>query len=479
MMLMCCSRSTLRAALALVACVLLPPAGHCNDDPYRTEQLVPPSPFTPWPQAEGVQEQYKAFIDLAPSTAGPLTLAQLTDIALRNNPRTRQAWAIARAEAAQYGVAKSALAPEIDLLLNANRARVISGTSGLVTESQNRYGPTVSLSYILYDFGARQAEVEAQGYRVLAANLSQNRVLQEVVFQVEQSYFRLLGFEQLVRVGVQALKAREATLDAARRRHQAGLATIGDVFRSETAVAQVTLQLRRAEGEVLKARGQLAAACGVPVATVLVLEPWAQRLDSVQVKESMESMLKTASARRPDLAAAESRVKASRAAVTAASSAGLPTLELNLQAQRQYYTDSRPSADGNLIAFNIRVPIFDGWRDDYLVRRAEAQLRQAEAARDIALSQAELDVWQAYYDLQTALTSIATTDTLVQGAEQSATVAAARYQSGVGNLLDLLTAQEDETLAQAQSVQSRLDWYTALARLNFALGVSGVYGNIP
>ena len=157
----------------------------------------------------------------------------------------------------------------------------------------------------------------------------------------------------------------------------------------------------------------------------------------------------------------------------------MPTLELNLQAQRQYYTDNRPNADGNLIAFNLRIPIFDGWRDDYLVRRAEAQLRQAEAARDIALSQAELDVWQAYYDLQTALTSIATTNTLVQGAEQSATVAAARYQSGVGNLLDLLTAQEDETLALAQSVQSRLDWYTALARLNFALGVSGVFGNTP
>ena len=469
----------MRAALALTVCVFFSPAGHGNDDPYRTEQLIPPTPFTAWPGPAGAQQQYQAYIDLAPATTGPLTLAQLTDMALRNNPRTRQAWAVARAEAAQYGVAKSALSPEIDLLLNGNRARVISGTSGLATAEQTRYGPTVSLSYILYDFGARQAEVEAQGYRVLAANLTQNRVLQEVVFGVEQAYFRLLGFEQLVRVGSQALKAREATLDAARRRHQAGLATIGDVFRSETAVAQVTLQLRRAEGEVLKARGQLAAACGLPVATVLALQPWSQQLDFVQVKESMESMLKKASASRPDLAAAESRVKASRAAVNAASSAGMPSLELNLQAQRQFYTDGRSNQDGNLIAFNVRVPIFDGWRDDYLVRRAEAQLRQAEAARDIALSQAELDVWQAYYDLQTALTSIETTNTLVQGAEQSATVAAARYQSGVGNLLDLLTAQEDETLAQAQSIQSRLDWYTALARLNFALGVSGVFGTTP
>lgn len=473
------SRGRLAGGLALIAGGVFPLACGANGDPFRTDKLVPPTPFSAWPYSEGAPEPYQAYIDAAPASTGPLTLAQLTDLALRNNPRTRQAWAQARAEAAQYGIARSALAPEVDLLLYANRARVISGTSGVASGTQNRYGPTISLSYILYDFGARQAEVEAQGYRVLAANLTQNRTLQEVVFQVEQAYFRLLGLEQLVRAGVQALKSREATLDAARRRHQAGLATIGDVYRSETAVAQVTLNLRRAEGEVSKARGLLAAACGVPVATPLALVPWSQQPDSVQIKESVEAMLKKASASRPDLAAAEQRVKASRAAIQAASSAGMPSLEVQLQAQRQYHTDGRRTADGNLIGLNLRIPIFDGWRDDYVVRRAEAQLRQAEAARDVALSQAELDVWQAYYDLQTALTSIATTATLVQGAEQTATVAAARYQSGVGNLLDLLTAQEDETLAQAQWIQSRLDWYTALARLNFALGVSGLYGSTP
>jgi outer membrane protein TolC len=104
---------------------------------------------------------------------------------------------------------------------------------------------------------------------------------------------------------------------------------------------------------------------------------------------------------------------------------------------------------------------------------------QAEATRDQLFNQTELDVWQAYYDLQTAATGIATTKTLVQGATQTASVAAARYQSGVGNLLDLLTAQTDETNALVQSIQSQLDWYTALARLNFALGASGHFGTTP
>jgi outer membrane protein TolC len=473
-----CRRTWSTGFILTALSLLSAPLAAANDDPFRTESLIPPDHSSRWVPAKTVDTP-TPVLEVVPNSSEELTLAQLTDLALRNNPRTRQAWANARFEAAQYGVTKSALMPQLDLVLNASRVRTISNTSGVATPEQNRYGPAVSLSYVLYDFGARQAEVEAQAYRVLAANLTQNRVLQEVVFQVEQAYFRLLGVEQLVRTGNQVLKSAEATLDAARRRQQAGLATIGDVFRSETAVAQAVLNLRRAEGEVAKARGQIATACGVPVTTPLRIQPLIDRRAGIEVKETLDSMLKRASASRPDMAAAESRVRAARAGVTAATSAGMPTLELRLEASRQYYTDERPFAYGNLIGFNVRIPLFDGWRDDYAVRRAEAQVKQAEAARDLLYTQTELDVWQAYYDLQTAASGIAATKTLVQGATQSASVAAARYQLGVGTLLDLLTAQADETNALVQQIQSHLDWYTALARLNFALGASDHIGTTP
>jgi outer membrane protein TolC len=48
----------------------------------------------------------------------------------------------------------------------------------------------------------------------------------------------------------------------------------------------------------------------------------------------------------------------------------------------------------------------------------------------------------------------------------------ARYQAGFGSLLDLITAQVDEANARVQRIQSFLDWFTAVARLNFAIGAS-------
>ena len=50
--------------------------------------------------------------------------------------------------------------------------------------------------------------------------------------------------------------------------------------------------------------------------------------------------------------------------------------------------------------------------------------------------------------------------------------ALARYQAGFGSLLDLVTAQVDESNARVQRIQSFLDWFTAVARLNFSIGAS-------
>jgi outer membrane protein len=104
------------------------------------------------------------------------------------------------------------------------------------------------------------------------------------------------------------------------------------------------------------------------------------------------------------------------------------------------------------------------------VRRREEEAKVAETARDQIYIQTEQDVWQAYFDLQTATTSIASSAGLVKSASQSADAAIARYQGGVGSLLDLITAQLDDTNAKVQDIQSHLDWYQALARLNFAIG---------
>lgn len=406
---------------------------------------------------------------------GALSLPELTEFALRTNPRTRQAWLAARAAAAGVGMERADLLPQISASYGVTRTRPVSATTGAESPWQTRFGPSVSFSYVLYDFGARTDQLEAAEYRLLAANLAHNRVLQDVVLQVEQAYYQLLGLEALVRANELSLQNSRTALEAVQRRRESGLATVADVYRVETQVAQVQLNLTRSQGDLEKAKGQLAAAVGLPVGSALRLQTLADEPRIREMTEAMATLLERAKSGRPDLVAAEAQARAARASASAVAKAGLPSIEVTGSSAYTSFHDDRPNATAYTVGISVRIPLFTGYRDTYARRQAEAQAAQAEATRDALYRQAELEVWQAYYDLRTATTGISSTEAQVKSAVQTAQATLARYQSGFGSILDLITAQLDESNARVQRIQSYLGWFTALARLNFVVGMSDLW----
>jgi outer membrane protein TolC len=395
----------------------------------------------------------------------------LTEFALQHTPKSRQAWFAARAAAAAIGIERSDDLPQISALINAQRSET-GGQTGNQNPWLSRYGPSVTLNYLLFDFGVGDSRVKAVEYQALAASLAQNRVLQDVVFQVEQAYYRLLGTEQLVRANELFLKSVGTSLDATQRRREGGLATVADVYRAETQVAQGQLNLTRSRGELEKARGALASAVGLPVnarISVLTIE----RAPPIrEITESLTAILDRAKAGRPDLVAAEAQTRSARALADAAAKSTLPSITVSATTGRTFYNGERPFTDTNTIQLNVNIPIFTGFNHTYTVRQAEARAAQAEASRDVLYRQTEMDVWQAYYDVQTAAGGVSTTEVQLRAAQQTAEATLARYQAGFGSLLDLITAQVEESNARVLRIQSYLDWYTAVARLNYSIGAS-------
>ena len=444
-------------------------------DPFNTGKNVTPAPNLRWESNLSLPavSAPAPMVEL-PGNTGLMTLPELTEYALRNNPKTRQAWFAARAAAAGVGIEQADLLPQLAYTYNSTRSQQISANTLSVIPWQTRYGPSVSLSYLLFDFGTRMSQIQAAEYRLLAANLAQNRTLQDVVFQVEQAYYQLLGFEALVRTNEESLKNSEVAHEAAQKRRESGIATVADVYRAETAVAQAQLNLTRTKGEFEKARGQLASAVGLPVNGTLKVQTLSGAPQVQAITESLDNMLDRAKINRPDLVAAEAQARAARATANSAAKAGLPTITLSGSAGMILLPDNRPAVDTYNFSVNLNIPIFSGFRDTYTIRQAEANAAQAQAARDALYRQTELDVWQAYYDLQTAVGGISSTEAQVKSAEQTAQATLARYQGGFGSILDLLTAQQDESTARVQRIQSYLDWYTALARLNFSIGVNNL-----
>lgn len=458
---------TLAAALLMV----LSPARAL--DPWDTQSRIALDAATPWRADQALP------IVPAPSPATPVaaryTLAQLTQLALQHNPDTRAAWAAAQAAAAELGIATADYLPSIDANASATRSRSAT-SSGAPLPRQTRYNANLSVSYLLFDFGARGATRDAARAGLIAANLDQNQAIQNVVLAVEQAYYQLLGLQALEVATEQSLNTAEANLSAVKRRVAAGLATVGDVYQVETTVAQARLNLQQAQGQAAAARGTLATAAGLAVDTPLPLEPWPTQAPIAEVTAVVEELLTQARAQRPELIAAQARVEAAQASRRAAAAGGWPTLSLTGNSGRTRFVD-QDDFPQSTVGLTLAVPLFNGFRTTYEVRRAEANRAQAEADRDRLYYDVQRQVWEAYYNQRTAAATITSALALQRSARQAAEVARARYRAGVGTVLEVLSTQTAESQADVQTIQAQLNWYVGVAQLAHALGTLGPNGS--
>ncbi len=407
-----------------------------------------------------------------------LTLADIIDLALRNNPATRISWENARAAAAAYGSQKGAYYPTIDADVNATRLKTVA-TQGRSAVQQTTYGPSATLSYLLLDFGGRSASVEQAKQALLAADWTHNATIQDVVLQVESAYFAYMATKALVTAQRSTVAEARTNLEAARERHRVGLATVADELQAQTALSQAELDLETTEGNLQTTRGALAVSIGLPANTPYDIEVPPPDTSVAAIADSVDVLIREALRSRPDLAAAEAQFERARARVSELKAARLPALTLNGTGGRTYLSSLPNGGNNYTLTLGLRIPLFAGFSRAYDQAQAEAAAAAASAQLDVLRQQVIFQVFSSYYTLQTATRRVRTADDLLASAQQSADVALGRYRAGVGTVLDLLTAQSALANARAQQVQARWVWQQALSQLAHDVGVLTARGERP
>jgi len=466
-----------------VPAFLLLTAAHAQafdwNDPFETGAL-------PRPAVNGaiaVTEPCQAEVP----TTSPLTLAEVVDRTLCRNPRSREAWANARVQAAQVGVARAAYLPTLDANVGLDRnwssGRSGSGNFGGNGEqgfssgfgssggsnSYNQLSAGANLSYLLYDFGARDAALENARQLFEAANATQDRVVQELFFSAIQGYYQVNAAQAALDSAREAERSSQASLDAATARYKVGVATPADRLQAQTAYSQAVLDRIRAEGTLNTSRGTLANLMGMDAQQGYALQPAPETPATQSFNANIDELIAEARKRRPDLVAAEAQVAAAQANIDAARAANKPRISVGTDFSYLDRESSSPVRSGG-IGLSVTVPLFTGFANTYRIRSANEQIEARKAARDQVALQIALDVWQAYQNLQTETQSVQTSADLVASATQNADVALGRYKAGVGNIIDVITAQSALATARAQRIQSRFNWDIARASLAFSMG---------
>jgi len=430
---------------------------------------LPQRPGTFWLQLDTLPEQPHPAAAAA-DTLRFDSLAALTEHALRQRPESRAAWIAIQAEAARLDVATAANWPTLTGVLNFSQSRSLSsfGTQAPILQ---RYGPGLSLAYVLYDFGARAADIDAQRYQLIATLLSNDRTLQDTIAEVEAAYYALLG----VRAQVDALRQLEvslrASLDAAEARLQGGLVSRADQLRARAALAEAQLARQAAERDLAKAEAALKQAAAIAQTQTLDLGWQTVLPDSLEASILLADLLAEAQRQRPDLHALRATAASALAEAERARAARWPTLSFAANGSRALFVDDiRDPSTSYSLGVNLVVPLFDGGRLAAEARAAERDAARLQAEVDRQSSQVARAVTDAYHDVRHAQAQREGVTVQFDSASESARAAEARYNAGVGSLLELLTAQAALARAQQSATQADSDWLAAFSRLNHALG---------
>ena len=440
---------------------------------------VAPAASVPWtPPARDERDDSTNRVAVPPDLEQrlkQLNLAEVVDLGLRNNPSTRVSWANARAAAAAYGSERGAYFPTIDGDVTGTRLKTVA-SQGRSAVTQSVLSPSLSLNYLLFDFGGRSGSVGAARNALLAANYSHNATLQDVVLQIQTAYFQYVANRALLQA--QQTTAREArtNLEAAEARRRVGVATIADVLQARTAASQAELAAETIEGDLQTSRGALALSLGLPANLPYDIDSTAGQVPVSVLADSVDALIARAVEARPDLAAARADFEASRSQISVARASRLPSLTVNGTGGRTYTTTLPNGGNNYTVSLGLRIPIFAGFSRLYDQREAVALADAAQARANALGQQVVFQVFSSYYSLQTAARRVATTRDLIASADQSNEVALARYRAGVGSVLDLLSAQTALADARAQQVLARLEWNTSLAQLAHDSGVLDTRG---
>lgn len=185
--------------------------------------------------------------------------------------------------------------------------------------------------------------------------------------------------------------------------------------------------------------------------------------------EARSTLTQGALERRPDLKALDLRVKASEIWVKRARSELKPRIMAAFSggiARFAQLTAARLLFGG----FALKFPLFNGGRLRARIEEAERSVERAQARREELELDIRLQVEEAQEKAATAREAIEATGRALNHARRSLSLAWTRYRTGLGDYLEVVTAESGVAVADSDNAGARYDYQIALAELERAVG---------
>lgn len=335
---------------------------------------------------------------------------------------------------------------------------------------------TLTLSQpLLRGFGRNVARRGLTGAEVRRADADRQQALaeQQVAVEVAAAYYRVVAQQAFVEVAKLSLDRSGKLRDASEAKLDVGLVSQLDVLRAQQLVAQAEIQLFDAQSGIEDAREQLMFLMGRGSGQSFEVQMDIPRPDADPI--DIERATSIALANRLDLQSrAADRADADRQ-VRFARNQLLPQVDVNFALTRRETSNSFARSfgfDGFQFAtfFTIAMPVD---RTAQQIDYQNALIDRDRRAREISTleRQIEDDVKRAIRERDRLLRGVTAAETSVAISKKEVEVAQLRYERGLSNNLDVVSAESSLLMAESRRIQALADSAVARLRLRAMLGI--------
>jgi multidrug efflux system outer membrane protein len=373
--------------------------------------------------------------------------------------------AIARVQEAEGALreVRAAVFPEVNASASYTRQGVSTLSSPPIAANvptvRPNYQALVSTSYEVDFWGRVSRAGEAARAGLLANQLSRDVVEITLAGGIAQAYFALRSLDAQIAVLDNSIRVRRESLEIAKARLDAGLASELDVYQAQGALSDALVQRREAARSRSLVEHQLAQLSARLDLKLVPADLFALPMPPVPPAGLPSALLD----RRPDIRQAEQTLVAANAQIGVARAALFPTVSLTAGAgvQSAEFADlvAGPGAAIWNIGVALAAPIFDAGRREARVDQARARREQAVAGYQRAIETGFREVSDALVNVEQSGQNELELKARLDAARNTLELSTLRYQSGYSPYLEVLDAQRtanDAELAFVRNRQARL-----------------------
>ncbi|PYR19609.1 MAG: hypothetical protein DMF98_24515 [Acidobacteria bacterium] len=305
------------------------------------------------------------------------------------------------------------------------------------------------------------------------AGRQQALVEQQVTLAVASAYYHIVGQQALVDVARQSLERARRLREASEARLDAGLVSQLDVLRAQQLVTQAEIQFFDAESAADDARDRLRSLVGRDMSTPFNVATDIPRPGQEHVEA--DAAVAIALPNRLDLKSLVASGADAERQVSFAKNQLLPQFDVNVAYTRRQTADSFVHSFGVdrfqlATFFTIAMPVD---RTPQLVDYQNALIERDRRKREIATLQRRIadDVKHAIRERDRLVRGLAAAENSVDIARKEVEVAQLRYERGLSNNLDVVTAEGNLLGAQSRRIQVLADSAVAGLSLRAVLGI--------